>query len=132
MKEYKVRTELLNFFSNWKNNIRWKISNLNIYSIRCDNREQLDFCIATLKEVNPTARTHPDGGFPHPAYVRWFDSDTIGDIIVTRQERSAGRSAAFMDAFEEADELTTGYISDVPEHIVSVISKRLDGHVITL
>lgn len=132
MKEYKVRTEHLNFFSNWKNNVRWKISSRLFYSIKCDNQEQLNYCLAILMKVNFTERVHSDGAFPASAYIRWFDSDRIGDIIVTRDPNSAGNNMAFIAVFEEVSELGSGRALGIPDESTSVLSKRLDGHVITI
>lgn len=127
MKEYKVAVDQVVFYNKWLNNRKWTISNVETYSIKCTTREQIDYCISLLRKIEPNATAHHDSYIP--AYVRWFDAKNIGGIMIVEQ-RNAGNHREFFHVFEEMSGV--GHVVESSEDSISLISKRLEGHVITL
>jgi hypothetical protein len=129
MKEYKVVAEHTKFYDMWLRNRKWAITK-DVYSIRCKTLEQLDYCASLLRTIDPKATFYNRESLP--AFVRWFDNGSIGDIIAVDYETQAGEYREFCHMFQEVGKASTGQPVELPGESVYVALKRLDGHVITL
>lgn len=130
MKEYNVHIGQIGFYSNWRNNIFRAVSQGIRYSIRCTTQDQLNYCIQILQQVNSSALSRDVQ--KTPCFIRWFDASSIGDIVLSQDASAAGEYREFYQVFEEVSEVGTGLSLELPDESLSLVSKRLDGHVITL
>lgn len=130
MKEYKVSMEEINFYSSWKNNRFNSISAQHRYTIRCTTMEQLDYCIFVLRTMDLEAKTTGKNS-AFPMYIRWYDSPCVGEIVITESATQIGAYREFDQVFKEVDG-SVGQSLALPDDSISLRSKRLEGHVITL